>query len=330
MLDWLLGCQYQTVHPFTGAAPGGWGWSNLSGAVPDADDTPGALLALRHWWQLEHLPGEARERIRRSAWAGIRWLLDLQNRDKGWPTFCRGWGRYPFDRSGPDITAHVLRALVAWRPDIDDPQFGRRIDVAIAKGFAYLTAVQNEDGSWSPLWFGNQDQANEDNPVYGTAKVLMAWRDGSQSGSRPAQNGLHWFLGQQNPDGGWGGGPSRSRALSGNGLAPTDSRTSSVQETALACEVLASLSFGDGNGDDIQNAACQRGKTWLIEAVKRMEHHETWPIGFYFAKLWYYEELYPLLFATSAFRHLLAADRRSNRSNGETGGHEPSPRVTKH
>ncbi len=45
-LDWLLGCQHRKVHPFTGAAPGGWGWSKLSGVVPDGDDTPGALLAL--------------------------------------------------------------------------------------------------------------------------------------------------------------------------------------------------------------------------------------------------------------------------------------------
>ena len=48
-LDWLLQCQHVEGHPFTGAEPGGWGWSDLSGAVPDADDTPGAMLALAHW-----------------------------------------------------------------------------------------------------------------------------------------------------------------------------------------------------------------------------------------------------------------------------------------
>ena len=41
-LDWLLSCQHRERHPFTGADPGGWGWSDLSGAVPDADDTAGA------------------------------------------------------------------------------------------------------------------------------------------------------------------------------------------------------------------------------------------------------------------------------------------------
>jgi len=45
-IDWLLSCQHKQRHPFTGASPGGWGWTNLSGAVPDADDTSAALLAL--------------------------------------------------------------------------------------------------------------------------------------------------------------------------------------------------------------------------------------------------------------------------------------------
>ena len=45
-IDWLLSCQHMKRHPFTGASPGGWGWTNLSGAVPDADDTAAALLAL--------------------------------------------------------------------------------------------------------------------------------------------------------------------------------------------------------------------------------------------------------------------------------------------
>ena len=44
-IDWLLSCQHKERHPFTGASPGGWGWTNLSGAVPDADDTAAALLA---------------------------------------------------------------------------------------------------------------------------------------------------------------------------------------------------------------------------------------------------------------------------------------------
>ncbi len=43
--DWLLKQQYKERHPYTGADPGGWAWTDLPGGVPDADDTPGAMLA---------------------------------------------------------------------------------------------------------------------------------------------------------------------------------------------------------------------------------------------------------------------------------------------
>ena len=53
-LDWLLSCQHTKRHPFTGADPGGCGWSDLSGAVPDADDTPGAILANLNLRRMQH------------------------------------------------------------------------------------------------------------------------------------------------------------------------------------------------------------------------------------------------------------------------------------
>src|SRR5262249_22697360 len=49
LLDWLVARQFQERHPYTGARRGGWGWTHLPGSVPDADDTPGALLAT---WKL--------------------------------------------------------------------------------------------------------------------------------------------------------------------------------------------------------------------------------------------------------------------------------------
>ena len=58
-LEWLLSCQHQRQHPFTGATAGGWGWSDLSGAVPDADDTAGALLALANYRRLPQLSSQA-------------------------------------------------------------------------------------------------------------------------------------------------------------------------------------------------------------------------------------------------------------------------------
>ena len=38
---WVRERQYTVLHPFTNAAPGGWGWTHLPGGVPDADDTAG-------------------------------------------------------------------------------------------------------------------------------------------------------------------------------------------------------------------------------------------------------------------------------------------------
>jgi squalene-hopene/tetraprenyl-beta-curcumene cyclase len=34
--------------------------------------------------------------------------------------------------------------------------------------------------------------------------------------------------------------------------------------------------------------------------VETNEHRQPAPIGFYFAKLWYYEKLYPLIFTVAA------------------------------
>ena len=104
---WLLDQQHTVVHPYTKSAPGGWAWTDRSGGVPDGDDTSGALLALA-------VLGDDPE-IQNAATAGVKWLIDLQNTDGGIPTFCRGWGKLPFDRSSPDITAHALRAWQRWR-----------------------------------------------------------------------------------------------------------------------------------------------------------------------------------------------------------------------
>jgi len=283
-LDWLLDCQYREVHPFTGAAPGGWGWSDLSGAVPDADDTAGALLALAAISSQDTRNTLRRADISRAAKAGCRWLFDVQNRDGGWPTFCRGWGKLPFDRSGADLTAHALRALHVWRHLLADTQ----LDVAIRCGFAYLTNQQAPDGSWTPLWFGNQDQSAEENPVYGTAKVLLAYQDLNRGETPEARRGFNWLVTHQNEDGGWGGGPALADQF-GPG------RTSSVEETALAVEALLHK-----RGEPDFEPAISRGLEWLVESVETGRYLECSPIGFYFAKLWYYEKLYPLIFMVSA------------------------------
>jgi squalene-hopene/tetraprenyl-beta-curcumene cyclase len=339
-LDWLLSCQHLKRHPFTGADPGGFGWSDLSGAVPDADDTPGALLALRAL--------SSEETLRETAVRSLRWLLRLQNRDGGWPTFCRGWGRLPFDRSGTDLTAHALRARHVWREMFgrDDVKYrlqpgaesrmifpwerGFRGD---GNGLKFLKRTQHPDGSWSPLWFGNQDHPHEENPVYGTAKVLMAYRDLGLMDSPEAQRGVAWLVANQIEDGGWGSGVWRKFQISdfkfqiekeGSAQAPVPNLKSescnlksSIEETAVAVEILlaAVLSSPQPPSPSPTAQAVLRGLAWLIERVENNQHRQPAPIGFYFAKLWYYERLYPLTFTVAAlgrasrqFAHLAPTD----------------------
>ena len=290
-IEWLLSCQHRQRHPFTGADPGGWGWSDLSGAVPDADDTPGALLALRHLNDAPSCDETQAEKIRSAVSAGVTWLLGLQNGNGGWPTFCRGWGKLPVDRSGNDLTAHAIRAMSTWRGE-QPIDVQRRIDRAIGRGFAYLQRNQQDDGSWTPLWFGNQDHPHEENPVYGTAKVLMAYRDLNQRDTPAAQRGFEFLSAEQNEDGGWGGGQSLAKRT---GRGP-----SSVEETALATEALLA-NFADRS----LQTTVKKGVEWLVESTLGNLHHDDSPIGFYFAKLWYHERLYPLIFTVSALGQAL-------------------------
>ncbi len=297
--DWLLRQQFQERHPYTGAAPGGWGWTHLPGSVPDADDSPGALLAL------SHLDAEAKRGSFDEAWSALEWLRGLENRDGGWPTFCRGWGRLAFDRSGPDLSAHALRAILTWRLLLRS-QAGhdwevfrgwrdelwclrsipgeirhkcRGLERAEKRGLRYLAKQQRPDGSWLPLWFGNQHALDDENPTYGTARVLAAYRDLAMMDSEPARRGVAWLLAAQNTDGGWGGAPGVP---------------SSVEETALAVEVLLDAASA------MPQAAVNRGLEWLVTQVEAGGLNHPTPIGFYFAKLWYYEKLYPMIFTVAA------------------------------
>ncbi|MEZ6052644.1 MAG: prenyltransferase/squalene oxidase repeat-containing protein [Planctomycetaceae bacterium] len=311
--EWLIGQQYQTIHPYTHAAPGGWAWTNLPGGVPDADDTPGALLALRSL-------DDGSPRVRMTVESGIGWLLDLQNRDGGIPTFCRGWGALPFDQSSADLTAHCLRAWRAWEEQVS-PDLRQLIEMARTKAIRFLMSQQHQDGSWTPLWFGNQHAADDVNPTYGTSRVLMALAgevaDASALLNDSLMRAAEWMLSAQNSDGGWGG---------------ASECPSSIEETALATEALAAILRSDGveasealHGNEMASRieqAISGGVSFLVQATQNGREFPPTPIGFYFAKLWYYETLYPLIDTVGALGSAISL--RHERHAPTRFPHQPS------
>src|SRR5581483_6793007 len=115
----------------------------------------------------------------------------------------------------PDLTAHALRALAGcsrrWYGKLpthkDDAPHNKRevllnvvygvLALSIPEGLRYLSESQRPDGSWLPLWFGNQHAPDDSNPTYGTARVLAAYRDLDRMNDEPARRGVRWLLAVQ-------------------------------------------------------------------------------------------------------------------------------------
>lgn len=290
ILNYLLRQQHRCEHPYTHAAPGGWAWTHLPGGVPDADDTSGALLALYNL-------GCAGEEIKAAAGAGIAWLLSLQNRDGGVPTFCRGWSNLPFDRSCPDITAHALQSMNLWKSAVH-PAWKNRLLRFQRRAIQYLIETQQMDGSWSPLWFGNEKAPGRVNKTYGTAQVLIALSQLDRDLFSPLlenaiQLGVDYLLHSQNREGGWGGSKD---------LFP------SIEETSLAALALLTLYNHESRDEALPRSDIQqnilpcalRGVEWVIDRTKQGTEFPPAAIGFYFAELWYYEKLYPIIYTLAA------------------------------
>jgi squalene-hopene/tetraprenyl-beta-curcumene cyclase len=243
--------------------------------VPDADDTAGALVALHILTDGQHCPEVS---------AGLNWLLDLQNADGGMPTFCKGWGKLPFDRSSADISAHALLAIRLWEEALPDEALRRRCARARKRLLRWMRRAQAADGSWTPLWFGDQDAPDEKAPVYGTATTVdYLAGESSPIAANMVEKGLRYLLSAQNADGGWGG---------QRGVA------SKVCFTARALSALASY---PERVDELRPPAC-KAVDFLFGKFERGELYRPEPIGLYFSRLWYSEVLYAPAFAYEALR----------------------------
>jgi len=285
LVSHLKAIQYKEVHPFNLAQPGGWGWTNLSGSVPDVDDTSGAILALIDLYRSEK---EGIEVIVN----GCRWLTNLQNKDGGFPTFCKGWGRLPFDCSCADLTGHALLALTKSLDILGDKmamELQNTVRLCIARSFGFLWKAQNDKGCWYPLWFGNQFTSDQKNPVYGTAKVAIYLKDSllcrcldnnmKNNIGQMVTNAQNFLLRQQNENGSWGG----ELDVAGT-----------IEESSLAISALV--------GTD--DSAILKGFEWL-ESEYKSNGFRSNPIGLYFAMLWYDEKMYPLVYYVESLRRYL-------------------------
>jgi squalene-hopene/tetraprenyl-beta-curcumene cyclase len=100
------------------------------------------------------------------------------------------------------------------------------------------------------------------------------------------------LLENQNADGGWGGGKNSFYPGSDPTLGST---TSTIEETSVALEGILS-----GGGTKDCTDSIMRGVNWLCDAIQQGHHRVSQPIGFYFARLWYHEKMYPLVFSLGA------------------------------
>jgi squalene-hopene/tetraprenyl-beta-curcumene cyclase len=270
-------------------------------------------MALAHWHG--RFAELHRERIEHSAKLGLNWLLGLQNGDGGWSTFYRDRTDHSvsFGESCSDSTAYALRALAVWQrlgqTEATDGSLRwfvpleSTIGPSLERGVAYLSTQQRDDGSFLPRWFGNEYHPRDENPVIGTALVLMMCHDLGRLQSELADRAAGWLRTAQHANGGWG--PPRApldysgaykdgfRAWRANEAL---ARVCSIEETALALMALLPLA---GTSDAVSRAIAN-GLEWLTNAVEQDADRQGSVLGFYFSKLWYHERLYPLVFAAGA------------------------------
>lgn len=274
---WLLEQQFQVSHPISKASPGGWGWTNAPGGIPNSRDTAAALLAL---CRIRPVIAVTRSEQRYTAvTAGMAWLFETQNSDGGMPTFSQGIDKTPCGGGCPELTAGALRAWLAWRGEV--PSLRSKIDLALTNAIAFLKKSQQADGSWKSLWAPRG--------TCGTSRVLIALAacavDPAKKSSlgETMTRGTKWLLESQLAAGGWSaqsGGPA------------------SVENTAWAIQALNAVAAVEST-DSIKQSI-ERGAEWLSSEVERGQVQEPGASRLFYSTAQYAERLSPLISVTAA------------------------------
>ncbi len=329
-LEWILQAQHRSVHPYTGARPGGWAWTDLPGGVPDADDTAAALIALFSLTEKSDFakqpsrthdkvvyriiestemevagdnsctenrnPPDSTATLSEALHSGFRWLLNLQNNDGGIPTFCRGWGHLPFDCSCCDITAHVIEAITLWR----GYEYDHGFDLFDEKLRHRL------DGALLRMIDYLQTRQRDD----GSWLPLWFGHQCSEQKINPVIGtarvvaGLHTLCSSSPPLKSATDNQLNAMLQRGeNFLINTQKsdggwsagHSATIEETALAVAALS------GSAADVVRNAAYAGAERLAAMLTDTPVKPS-PLGLYFSALWYDEELYPLIWSVTALR----------------------------
>jgi squalene-hopene/tetraprenyl-beta-curcumene cyclase len=249
-LDWVLAHEVRYPGDWSkrikGVEPSGWAFERANLHYPDIDDTALALIVLAR------LPRTLLDqpRIRATIDRALGWTLAMQSSNGGWAAFDKDHDqkiitKIPFcdfgeaiDPPSADVTAHVLEALATLGFD--------RQHRAVQRGYAFLRAEQETDGSWFGRWGVNH--------IYGTGAVLPALaalgEDMSQDFVRRAAG---WLVAHQNEDGGWGETCASYMDDSLRGCGP-----STASQTAWALAGLIAT------GDRAHDRAIRRGVGYLV------------------------------------------------------------------
>ncbi len=285
----LIFARHKKNHPYTASQKGGWGWTNLPGSVPDADDTAAALCALKC---LKNYTNQ--KELIRVVNEALTWLMNLANKDGGIPTFCKGWNRFDFDKSAAGITAHSILAASLWQEQCTR-KMQKKITPFIQNASAFLKKTQDKTGSWAMLWFGSQYTCENKNPVFSTARIISYLARLNEKNytllADNIDNAARFLLDNQNHDGSWG---------------PRINKPSSIEETAQSITALALVTkkTKDTRLNQKIYPALENALNYLHEMQKKQTLLTPSPIGLYFAKLWYSEKLYPMIFLTEALANL--------------------------